>query len=98
VELGATSFGSASDLASALRRAEAAHGEYEKRIGQRDANWADWCAAYTAAEQSGKALPQWQHPHAWRDGSESIGASTISDAAVDRADRLESRYKRNVSS
>ncbi|MEI9985704.1 MAG: hypothetical protein WDN69_22495 [Aliidongia sp.] len=33
------SFGSASDLAHALRRAEAAHGEHEKRIGQRDANW-----------------------------------------------------------
>src|ERR1700751_4801234 len=33
-----TSFASANDLASALRRAEAAHGQYEKRIGQRDAN------------------------------------------------------------
>ena len=46
VEPGATSFGSASDLASALRRAEAAHGEHKKRIGQRDANWADWYAEY----------------------------------------------------
>lgn len=55
---GATSFGSASDLASALRRAEAAHGLHEKRIGQRDANWADWYAAYIVAEQSGKELPQ----------------------------------------
>ena len=58
VEPGATSFGSASDLASALRRAEAAHGEHEKRSGQRDANWADWYAAYMAAEQSGEELPQ----------------------------------------
>jgi catechol 2,3-dioxygenase-like lactoylglutathione lyase family enzyme len=58
VEPGATSFGSASDLASALRRAEAAHGEHEKRIGQRDANWPDWYAAYIVAEQSGKELPQ----------------------------------------
>ena len=58
VEPGATSFGSASDLASALRRAEAAHGEHEKRIGQRDANWPDWYAAYMAAERSGKELPQ----------------------------------------
>ena len=58
VERGATSFGSACDLASALRRAEAAHGEHEKRIGQRDANWPDWYAAYMVAEQSGKALPQ----------------------------------------
>ncbi len=55
---GATSFDSASDLASALRRAEAAHGEHEKRIGQRDANWPDWYAAYIVAEQSGKVLPQ----------------------------------------
>ena len=58
VEPGATSFGSASDLASALRRAEAAHGEHEKRIGQRDANWPDWYADYMVAEQSGKELPQ----------------------------------------
>jgi len=55
---GATSFGSASDLASALRRPEAAHGVHEKRIGQRDANWPDWYAAYMVAEQSGKELPQ----------------------------------------
>jgi catechol 2,3-dioxygenase-like lactoylglutathione lyase family enzyme len=58
VEPGATTFGSATDLATALRRAEAAHGEHEKRIGQRDANWSDWYAAYMVAEQSGKELPQ----------------------------------------
>jgi catechol 2,3-dioxygenase-like lactoylglutathione lyase family enzyme len=52
-----TSFGSASDLASALRRAEAAHGQHEKRIGQADANWPDWYAAYMVAEQSGTELP-----------------------------------------
>jgi catechol 2,3-dioxygenase-like lactoylglutathione lyase family enzyme len=57
-EPGTTSFGSASDLASAFRRAEAAHGEHEKRFGQRDANWADWYAAYVVAEQSGGELPQ----------------------------------------
>ena len=57
VESGATSFGSASDLASALRRAEAAHGVHEKRLGQRDVNWPDWYAAYMVAEQSGKELP-----------------------------------------
>src|SRR5712672_1020595 len=35
-----TSFASANDLASALRRAAAAHGEHEKRTGgQRDENW-----------------------------------------------------------
>src|ERR1700723_3096254 len=54
----ATTFASAADLASAFRRAEAAHGEHEKRIRQRDANWADWYAAYMVAEQSGKELPQ----------------------------------------
>jgi catechol 2,3-dioxygenase-like lactoylglutathione lyase family enzyme len=51
-------FASASDLASALRRAETAHGEHEKRTGQRDANWPDWYAAYMVAEQSGERLPQ----------------------------------------
>jgi catechol 2,3-dioxygenase-like lactoylglutathione lyase family enzyme len=57
VEPGATSFGSEADLVSAFRRAEAAHGEHEKRIGQRDANWPEWYAAYMAAEQSGNMLP-----------------------------------------
>jgi hypothetical protein len=45
-------------LASALRRAEAAHGEHKKRIGQRDANWPDRYAEYMVAEQSGKELAQ----------------------------------------
>ena len=53
----ATTLGSASDLAGALRRAAAAHGEHEKRTGQPDANWPDWYAAYMVAEQAGKALP-----------------------------------------
>jgi catechol 2,3-dioxygenase-like lactoylglutathione lyase family enzyme len=44
IDSAATSFGSASDLASALRRAEAAHGQHEKRTGQRDTNWPDWYA------------------------------------------------------
>jgi len=57
IDAAATSFGSASDLASAMRRAEKAHGEHEKRTGQRDANWADWYATYMVAEQSGKELP-----------------------------------------
>jgi catechol 2,3-dioxygenase-like lactoylglutathione lyase family enzyme len=58
VDSAATRFGSASDLASALRRAEAAHGEHEKRTGERDANWPDWYAAYMVAEQAGTELPQ----------------------------------------
>jgi catechol 2,3-dioxygenase-like lactoylglutathione lyase family enzyme len=52
-----TAFSSANDLASALRRAAAAHGEHEKRIGQADANWPDWYAAYMVAEQAGQKLP-----------------------------------------
>ena len=54
-----TSFASANDLASALRRAAAAHGEHEKRTGgQRDENWPDWYAEYMVREQSGKEPPQ----------------------------------------
>jgi len=52
-----TTFASANDLASALRRAEAAHGQHEKRTGQRDENWPDWYAAYMVAEQAGIELP-----------------------------------------
>ena len=52
-----TTFTSASELASALRRAEAAHGEHEKRTGQRDAEWANWYAEYIVQEQAGKPLP-----------------------------------------
>jgi catechol 2,3-dioxygenase-like lactoylglutathione lyase family enzyme len=58
IDSGETTFASVSDLASALRRAEAAHGQHEKRIGQHDENWPDWYAAYMAAEQSGKEPPQ----------------------------------------
>ena len=52
-----TSFGSVNDLASALRRAAAAHGEHEARTGEADPNWPDWYAAYIVAEQSGDELP-----------------------------------------
>src|SRR5262252_7612610 len=58
IERAETAFASVNDLSSALRRAEAAHGEHEKRTGQRDENWPDWYAAYMVAEQSGKELPQ----------------------------------------
>lgn len=55
---GDTTFASASELAAALLRAEAAHGEHEKRTGGlRDANWPEWYAAYLVAEQSGEDLP-----------------------------------------
>jgi catechol 2,3-dioxygenase-like lactoylglutathione lyase family enzyme len=58
VDADATTFGSASDLASALRRAETAHGEHEKRTGKRDENWPDWYAEYMVREKSGGELPQ----------------------------------------
>src|SRR5260370_18154445 len=48
----ATTFASANDLASAFRRAEAAHGEHEKLLGHRDEDWPDWYAAYMIAGQS----------------------------------------------
>jgi hypothetical protein len=54
VDSNATSFASASDLASAMRRASVAHGEHETRMGgRRDA----WYAEYMVAEQAGKPLP-----------------------------------------
>src|SRR4051794_13729646 len=57
VDPAATTFSSAGDLAKALERAAAAHGEHEKRTG-RDANWPAWYAAYMVAEQAGTELPQ----------------------------------------
>ena len=57
IDSAATSFGSVSELASALRRAEAAHGEHEKRTGVRDENWPAWYAAFMVAEQAGTELP-----------------------------------------
>jgi len=57
VEPGATSFSSASDLASALRRAAAALGKREKRIGETDPKWLDWYAEYVVREQAGQELP-----------------------------------------
>lgn len=58
IDRGATSFASSSDLASALRRAAAAHGKHEQRIGKADANWPDWYADYLVREQTGEELPQ----------------------------------------
>jgi catechol 2,3-dioxygenase-like lactoylglutathione lyase family enzyme len=51
------SFDTAGDLAGALRRAELAHGEHEKRIGKADPDWPDWYAEYILREQSGQELP-----------------------------------------
>jgi len=58
VDSGTTTFASANGLASALRRAAAAHGQHEARTGQADKNWPDWYAEYMVREQDGKELPQ----------------------------------------
>ena len=58
VDANVTNFASSSDLAAALRRAAAAHGEHEKRTGKQDTTgWPDWYADYVVAEQGGKPLP-----------------------------------------
>jgi catechol 2,3-dioxygenase-like lactoylglutathione lyase family enzyme len=57
VDADQTTFTSPTELASALRRASAAHGEHEKRTGGHDENWPDWYAEYIIREQAGKELP-----------------------------------------
>lgn len=53
-----TTFASVEDLAAALRRAAAAHGEHEARDGGKyDENWPDWYATYMVAERAGTELP-----------------------------------------
>ena len=47
----------ARDLADALRRASAAHGRHQARIGAADPNWPEWYAAHMVAEQIGEELP-----------------------------------------
>ena len=42
-------------LATLLREAERAHGEYETSLGYRDDNWPEWYAAYIA-ERLGDAV------------------------------------------
>src|SRR4051794_1021532 len=57
VDAAATSFATTADLAAAMGRAKAAHGEHEKRTGVPDAEWPAWYAAYMVAEQAGTELP-----------------------------------------
>ncbi len=52
-----TIFTSPAELALALRRAETAHGEHEKQLGQRDQDWPTWYAEYMVREQAGQELP-----------------------------------------
>jgi len=59
IDTDVTTFASPKDLSAALRRAEVAHGEHERRTGgQRDENWPDWYAEYLVSEQTGNELPQ----------------------------------------
>jgi catechol 2,3-dioxygenase-like lactoylglutathione lyase family enzyme len=57
IEPAATAFPSAGDLAKALQRAAAAHGEHEARTGREDPDWPDWYAEYMVREQAGEELP-----------------------------------------
>jgi hypothetical protein len=60
-----TGYVSATDLESALRRAEAAHREHEKHSGlthllhrsSQNGDWPAWYAAYMVGEQAGTELP-----------------------------------------
>ena len=54
----ATTYESVEDLAEALRRAEAAHGQHEQRTGEADPNWPDWYALYMVRERAGEELPR----------------------------------------
>jgi catechol 2,3-dioxygenase-like lactoylglutathione lyase family enzyme len=58
IDTAATTYASPVDLASALRRAAAAHGQHERRIGAADPNWPDWYAEYMVREQNGQELPE----------------------------------------
>ncbi len=59
VDADETAFTTPTELAKALRRAAAAHGEHEKRTGgQYDTNWPEWYAEYIVAEKAGKELPR----------------------------------------
>ena len=56
--VGETKYASANDLAEAMRRAEAGHGQHEARTGKADPNWPDWYGEYMVREQSGEPLPE----------------------------------------
>ncbi len=53
IEGEATTYASPNDLADALRRAEAAHGQHEALMRQSDKNWPDWYANFMTSEQHG---------------------------------------------
>ena len=77
-------FGSSPTISpSALRRAAAAHGEHEKRTGERDADWPDWYAEYMVAR-------------AGRRGAADMSTTTTSSssAAARRASTAPARSRR----
>ena len=47
-------YDSAADLAEALRRASAAHGQHEKEIGHADPDGPDWYAQYMVQERASR--------------------------------------------
>lgn len=51
-ERGGAAYNSAAGLADALRRAEAAHGRYERELGMADPDWPQWYARYMVEEQT----------------------------------------------
>ena len=53
-----TTYASTADLTNALKRAAAAHGEHEKRIGAADPDWPEWYADFMVKERAGEELPQ----------------------------------------
>jgi len=53
----ATTYDSVGDLAEALKRAAAAHGEHETRTGEADPDWPEWYALYMVRERAGEELP-----------------------------------------
>ena len=66
MDAGETGYVSREDLEGALRRAEAAHAEHEKRSGrshhllhrsEHDDNWPAWYATYMVSEQAGTDPP-----------------------------------------
>lgn len=57
VDISQASFSTSTEMAAALRRAAAAHGEHEKLTGKHDEGWPDWYAEYIVNEQTGRPLP-----------------------------------------
>ncbi|MDT5401141.1 MAG: hypothetical protein QOK33_4372 [Mycobacterium sp.] len=55
---GDTTYGSASELAQALRRALAARGQHAAGAGEADPTSPDWYAEYMVREQAGEELPR----------------------------------------